>query len=313
MSETIVISSDFAGKRADIVFSELFEKFSRSQIRKFIKQGDILIDEEPIKPSRLLNGGEIATFHIPEPEPIETEPENIPLDIIFENADFIVVNKPPGMVVHAGAGVKSGTLVNALLYHCRDLSGIGGKLRPGIVHRLDKDTSGVIVAAKNDFTHNHLADQFKERTVTKEYLAIVRGVIKEDKGFYSSAIGRHKSNRIKMSSNTSSGRDSHTDWKVLKRYEGATLVEVNPKTGRTHQIRVHFSENRYPLLCDQLYGNKKSDNAAVKNISSTLNRHALHAYKLGFNNPRDNKALEFKAELPKDFKNTLNLLEANSG
>ena len=309
MPEKIVISADYAGKRADIIISELFTNFSRSQIRKHIKQGDILIDEEEFKPSRLLNGGEIATFHIPAPEPIEAKPENIPLDIIFQNPDFIVVNKPPGIVVHAGAGVRSGTLVNALLFLCKDLSGIGGKLRPGIVHRLDKDTSGIIVAAKNDYCHSNLAGQFKDRTVKKEYLAIVRGVIKKDSGSFSSVIGRHKKNRIKMSSITHSGRDSFTEWTVLKRFRKATLVQVNPKTGRTHQIRVHFSENGFPLLCDSLYGNKKSDEEVVKNISSNLNRHALHAYKLGFNDPRDGKYLEFKAEIPSDIKNALKLLE----
>ena len=309
MSEKIVITTDYAGIRADVVFSGLFERFSRSQIRKFIKQGNIRIDNEVFKPSRLLSGGEVATFDIPAPEPIEAEPEKIPLDIIFQNSDYIVINKPPGMVVHAGAGVKSGTLVNALLYHCSDLSGIGGMLRPGIVHRLDKETSGVIVAAKNDFSHSNLAAQFKDRTVTKEYLAIVRGVIKEDEGSFSSVIGRHKSNRVKMSSNTNSGRESYTEWKVLKRFNRATLVQVNPKTGRTHQIRVHFSENGYPLLCDALYGNKKADGEAVKNIQNTLGRHALHAYKLGFHGPRDNKFTKYKAEIPDDFKNTLKLLE----
>ncbi len=309
MSDKIVISSDHAGKRADIIFSELLNSFSRSQIRKFIKQGDILIDERQFKPSRLLTGGEIATFRIPEPEPIEAEAENIPIDVIFENSDFIVVNKPPGMVVHPGAGVKSGTLVNALLYRCRDLSGIGGKIRPGIVHRLDKDTSGVIVAAKNDFSHSQLASQFKDRTVKKVYLAIVRGVIKEETGTFSSIIGRHKNNRIKMSSNTNSGRDSITDWKVLKRYRNATLVQVSPRTGRTHQIRVHFSENGYPLLSDNLYGNSKSDKEVIKNIGSKLSRHALHAHKLGFNDPRGGSLQEFIAEVPDDFNNVLDLLE----
>ena len=309
MPDRIVISQDFAGKRADVIISELFTNFSRSQIRKHIKQGDILINEEQFKPSRLLSGGEIATFHIPAPEPIEAKPENIPLNIIFQNPDFIVVNKPPGLVVHAGAGVRSGTLVNALLFHCKDLSGIGGKVRPGIVHRLDKDTSGIIVAAKNDYSHSHLANQFKERTVKKEYLAIVRGVMKKDSGFFSSVIGRHKKSRVKMSSNTNSGRDSLTEWTVLKRFGKATLVQVNPKTGRTHQIRVHFSENGFPLFSDSLYGNKKSDEEVVKNISNRLSRHALHAYKLGFNDPRDGKYLEFKAEMPIDFKNALKLIE----
>lgn len=312
MPEKIVITDDYAGKRADVVFSGLFDGFSRSQIRKFIKQGNILINNMEFKPSRLLSGGEVATFDIPAPEPIEAEPENIPIEVIFQNSDFIVINKPAGMVVHAGAGVNSGTLVNALLYYCKDLSGIGGMLRPGIVHRLDKDTSGVIVAAKNDFSHSELAGQFKDRTVSKEYLAIVRGVINKDSGSFSSVIGRHKTNRVKMSGNTNSGRDAHTEWKVLKRFRRATLVQVNPKTGRTHQIRVHFSENGHPLLCDSLYGNKKADVEAVKNIQTVLGRHALHAYRLGFYGPRDNNFNEYIADMPGDFKDTLELLEQNN-
>ena len=309
MLEEIVIPNDYAGQRADIIFSELFDKFSRSQIRKFIKDGHILIEGEIFKPSKLLNGGESATLKIPAPEPIEAKPEQIGLDVIYENQDYIVINKPAGMVVHPGAGVNTGTLVNALLHHCDDLSGIGGKIRPGIVHRLDKDTSGVIVAAKNDFTHSNLVNQFKERTVSKEYLAIVHGVIKKDAGKFKSVIGRHRTNRIRMSSNTSSGRDSLTEWRVLKRFSNSSLVSVNPKTGRTHQIRVHFYENGFPLLCDQLYGSKKNDNDLFNKNTKTIMRHALHAYKLGFNDPRSNKIKEFKADIPEDLKNTLEFLE----
>lgn len=308
MQKKIVISPEYAGKRADIIFSDLFEKFSRSQIRKFIKQGSILLDGELIKPSKILAGGESAALNIPAPEPIEAQPEQIDLEIIYEDPDYIVINKPPGMVVHAGAGVKTGTLVNALLFHCKDLSGIGGRIRPGIVHRLDKETSGVMVAAKNDFAHSDLVEQFKNREVSKEYLALVHGSLKKDSGVFESKIGRHKTNRIKMSSHTSSGRDSLTEWRVLKRFNGATLVSANPKTGRTHQIRVHFSENGFPLLCDYLYGNRKLDSEIFKNGSKTLERHALHAFKLGFTHPRKRIYSEYKAEIPDDFNNTLEFL-----
>ena len=308
MNSSFFIPTDQSSERADVVFSKIFNQHSRSQIRRFIKEGHILIDGKVVKPSKILVGGEKVTVNFPEPEPIEAEPENIDLDIIYENTDYIVINKPPGMVVHAGAGNKRGTLVNALLHHCSDLSGIGGKIRPGIVHRLDKDTSGIIVAAKNDFTHSNLSDQFKEKTVTKVYLAIVHGVIKKNKGVYISEIGRHVKDRVKMSSNTNSGKKSVTNWKVLRRFESSTLVEAMPETGRTHQIRVHFTENGHPLISDILYGNKKMDKDLSKNFNGFINRHALHAKKIGFIDPRSGKFVEYEAPEPEDFKKTLNFL-----
>ncbi|MGI9534061.1 MAG: RluA family pseudouridine synthase [Thermodesulfobacteriota bacterium] len=312
MQQSFTLPRENSSKRADIIFSEIFNQHSRSQIRKYIKEGHILIDGNKIKPSKILNGGEFVSVKIPEPEPIEATPENIDLDIVYENSDFVIVNKPAGMVVHAGAGNKKGTLVNALLHHCKDLSGIGGKIRPGIVHRLDKDTSGIIVVAKNDFTHSKLADQFKNKEVSKVYLAIVHGRFKSDVGMYSSKIGRHKKNRKKMSSNTTSGRDSITNWKVLKKFNNSTLVQVMPKTGRTHQIRAHFSDNGHPLLSDILYGNSKKDKELFRNLNAKIDRHALHAYKIGFINPRNNQQVDFSAKLPNDFLNILNILEAIS-
>jgi len=312
MQQSFSLPTEHSSKRADIIFSEIFYQHSRSQIRRFIREGHILIDGSVIKPSKILNGGEIVSVKFPEPEPIEAIPENIDVDVIFEDSDLIIVNKPAGMVVHPAAGNMRGTLVNALLHHCKDLSGIGGKIRPGIVHRLDKETSGVMVVAKNDFTHSNLTDQFKNKTVLKTYLALAHGVLKPDEGSYSSKIGRHKKNRIKMSSVTHSGRDSITDWKVKKRFKNSTLVQAFPKTGRTHQIRVHFSENGHPLLSDQLYGNTKKDRDLLGNFKGQIKRHALHASKIEFINPRSKKQVEFGAVLPDDFLNTINFLEKQS-
>ena len=309
MQDSFSLPKEHSSKRADIIFSEIFNQHSRSQIRKYIRDGHILIDGNKIKPSKILSGGELVSVKFPEPEPIEATPEKIEIEIIFENSDFVIVNKPPGMVVHSGAGNRSGTLVNALLHHCKDLSGIGGKVRPGIVHRLDKDTSGIMVIAKNDFTHSKLVDQFKNKEVSKTYLAIVHGALKSDEGSYSSKIGRHKKHRIKMSSNTNTGRDSITSWKVIKKFENATLVQAMPKTGRTHQIRVHFSENGYPLLSDSLYGNSKKDKEFSRKFDGYIKRHALHATQLGFINPRTNKPVEFSSDMPDDFLNTLKYLE----
>ena len=308
MQYSFSLPQEYCSKRADIIFSEIYNLHSRSQITKYIKSGHILINGKIIKPSKILNGGELVSVKFPEPKSIEAAPEKIDVEIIFEKSDFVVVNKPAGMVVHAGAGNIRRTLVNALLYHCKDLSGIGGKIRPGIVHRLDKETSGVIVVAKNDFTHSKLAGQFQDKKVSKVYLAIVHGVLKSDEGSYSSKIGRHKKNRIKMSSNTNFGRDSKTYWKVLKRFKNSTLLQAMPETGRTHQIRVHFSENGHPLLSDKLYGNSKKDKYLFRNFNEKINRHALHAEKIRFIDPRNNEPVEFSAPMPNDFISTLDFL-----
>lgn len=309
IGKSFSIPPEFSGKRADVAFANILNNLSRSQIRKFIRDSHILLDGKTFKPSKILCGGEILSINIPPPEPIAARPENIDIEFLFEDEDIVIVNKPYGMVVHSGAGVKSGTLVNALLFKCDGLSGIGGKIRPGIVHRLDKNTSGVMVVAKNDFSHSKLVEQFKKRLVKKEYLAIVHGVIKKDFGTYSSVIGRHKTNRIKMASNTNSGRESITNWEVVRRFNNATLVKAFPETGRTHQIRVHFAESGFPLVGDSLYGFQKREKEFVKNLGKLLDRHALHSHKIGLYHPRTEKFIEYSASLPDDLKKTLSLLE----
>ena len=308
--ETFKVTEELSGKRADVVLSYFLTEYTRSQIKKLIDDKNVLVQGKPIKPSRKFDQGENIQIYLPEPQSLVAEPEDIDLDVIYEDSSIIVVNKPPGMVVHPGAGVKRGTLVNALLHHCTDLSGIGGKIRPGIVHRLDKDTSGVIVVAKNDKSHNSLVDQFKSRSVKKKYLAIVEGNLKNDSGSIDSVIGRDPINRKKMSSKSRSGRESLTQYKVIKRFSVACLVEAEPKTGRTHQIRVHLSENGYPLLADKIYGHKKQRNKLLTEAEKKIGRHALHAAQLGFSHPETGKWVEYKAHIPNDFKDALEYLES---
>ncbi|MEM7008086.1 MAG: RluA family pseudouridine synthase [Thermodesulfobacteriota bacterium] len=298
--EIFEVTQELSGKRADVVLSHFLSDHTRSQIKKLIEDHNVLVNGEPVKPSKKFDKGELISVNVPEPTSIDAEPEDIEIEVIYEDSDIIAVNKPAGMVVHPGAGVRSGTLVNALLFKCKDLSGIGGKIRPGIVHRLDKDTSGVIVAAKNDKAHNSLVDQFKSRTVKKRYLAIVLGNIKEDSGAFKSQIGRDPVNRVKMSSKSKSGRESLTLWKVIKRYGMATFVEAEPKTGRTHQIRVHFSENGYPILADRVYGNKKQRDTILAKGEKEIGRQALHANKIGFSHPYTSKWIELEAPVPED-------------
>lgn len=311
-TETFLIPPGLSGKRADVVLSRFLPGHTRSQIKRLIAEKHVLVDGEPIKPSKKFDGGEVVRVTLPAPQPIDAEPEDIPVNILYEDDYIAVVDKPPGMTVHPGAGVRSGTLVNALLFKCKNLSGIGGKIRPGIVHRLDKDTSGVMVVAKNDLSHNSLVHQFKTRSVQKKYLAIVEGKIKKESGTFSSKIGRHPADRKKMSSRAKSGRESLTLWKVVKRFKDATLVEAEPKTGRTHQIRVHFSENGCPILADAVYGHKKQKSPALNLAAKKVGRQALHASKIGFLHPHTQEFVEFTAPLPGDMNDALNIL-AESG
>ncbi len=307
--ETFEITEEMSGKRADVVLAHFLSDHTRSQIKKLIDENNVLVKGQPIKPSKKFDKGEIIYVNLPAPVSIDAEPEDIDIEVIYEDSSIIVSNKPAGMVVHPGAGVKTGTLVNALLYRCKDLSGIGGKIRPGIVHRLDKDTSGVIVAAKNDQAHNSLVNQFKAREVKKRYLAIVEGNIKEDSGSFASQIGRDPNNRIKMSSKSKAGRESLTLWNVLKRFNSTSLVEAEPKTGRTHQIRVHFSENGFPILADKVYGHKKQRNEVLTKAAKEIGRQALHASKIGFMHPETKKWVEFEAPIPEDMQRALSYLE----
>ncbi|HSG30005.1 MAG TPA: RluA family pseudouridine synthase [Thermodesulfobacteriota bacterium] len=306
--DEIIIPKSFAGKRADTTISDLLPSITRVQIKRLIDEHHILINELPFKPSRKLSGGETVRIEHVEPEEIDIVPQDIEIDFIYEDRDIVVINKPPGISVHPGAGIKSGTLVNALLYKCKNLSGIGGKIRPGIVHRLDKDTSGIMVVAKNNLSHNHLVEQFKGRTIKKKYLALLIGNPKEQTGEITLPIGRHRTNRIKFSSDSNSTKTALTKWSVVKRFKGACLCEAEPYTGRTHQIRVHFSEIGYPVLGDKLYG-KKIQDAVINNISKNLGRQALHAFSLSFEHPRDGKSLYFEAQIPHDMKEAIRELE----
>ncbi len=271
----------------------------------------VLVNGRLVKPSKRLSGGEEVLVTILPPEPIRLEPEELPIPIIYQDDHIVVVDKPPHVSVHPGAGISTGTLVNALLTICGSLSGIGGKLRPGIVHRLDKDTSGVIVVAKNDRAHRLLANQFKSRLVEKTYLAIVTGVMKGEAGTIDAPIGRHPAERKKMSTKSKAGRAALTEWRVLERLNGATLLEVRPKTGRTHQVRVHLKELGYPLLGDRLYGPKKYPSPILGRAAKALGRHALHASSLAFDHPCSGQRVRFEAPMPGDMEDALKLLRVN--
>lgn len=282
-----------AGRRMDAWLSEQIEELTRSAVQRLIQDGCVTADGKPLAKNYKITGKETVAVMLPEPEPVDVVPQNIPLDVVFEDDDVIVVNKPKGLVVHPAPGHPDGTLVNALLYHCGDsLSGIGGELRPGIVHRIDRDTSGLIIAAKNDFAHQKLAAQLADHTLARIYHCIVVGNLHEDSGTIDAPIGRHPVDRKKMAV-VHDGRHAVTHWRVLKRYRGYTYVECRLETGRTHQIRVHMASISHPILGDTVYGNKKE--------VSGLQGQCLHAVGLRFIHPRTEKAVELHCELPEAF------------
>lgn len=287
-------------KRVDVFLAELIDDFSRSYIQKGIEEGWVKVNGKTVKPNYKLKCGDVVEAQIPAPKALSLEPENIPLDIIYEDQDIIVINKPRGMVVYPAPGNYSGTLVNALLYHAKDLSGINGVLRPGIVHRLDKDTSGAIVVAKNDQAHRALADQFKGKKVKKTYLAIVWGNLPEDRATIEAPIGRHPVKRVEMAVDAKHGKEAITHFKVLERFGDFTFVEVNIETGRTHQIRVHMSYIGHPVVGDPLYSRKKNP--------FDIKGQALHAFRLGLYHPRSGEFMTFEAPVPEDFNEILNIL-----
>jgi len=277
---------------------------SRSQIRNLIAQDKIKVNGSPVKPSYILKNGDVIDLSLPENRELKIRAEDIPLDIIFEDEHLIVVNKPADMIVHPAGKINSGTLVNALLYHCQDsLSGIGGMIRPGIVHRLDKDTSGLMVVAKDDLAHLSLSKQIKEHQVTKKYIALVHGNLKDDSGIIDAPIGRSLKNRKKMAVTEGKSREAITHFKVLKRFSGYTLVEATLRTGRTHQIRVHLAFIGHPIVGDQLYGHKRQ--------GLSIHRQALHSYVLGFVHPLSKKYMEFSAPLPQDMQELIDCLEGD--
>jgi len=296
---TIAVSD--AGSRLDhflAIQSDL--GLSRSQIARLIKEGQIKVNQEETKASHKLKIGDKITLTIPLPKKLDVIPEELPLNIMYEDDDLVVVNKARGMTVHPGAGRETGTLVNALLQHCTNLSGIGGVLRPGIVHRLDKDTSGLIVIAKSDLAHQALSKQFKERKVSKKYLALVHGIVKQNEGVVETLIGRHRVKRKKMAVLEAGGKEAITHYRVVERFKQYALVELDLKTGRTHQIRVHMNYLGFPLVGDPIYGKKKE---AFKTAGQLL-----HAAKLGFTHPRTGEYLEFTAPLPEDMREIIKKL-----
>lgn len=301
-----------SGKRLDQFLSEIDLNLSRSQAKNLIQKHHILLNQKLAKASVHVKAGDRISGTLPEPKPLSLEPEPLPLNILYEDSSVIVIDKPPGLVVHPAYGSLSGTLVNALLYHCQDLAGINGVLRPGIVHRLDKDTSGVMVVAKDDEAFQHLTKQFKNRTVKKVYSAIVYGRFSQDEGLIDSAIGRHPSERKRMSTRTKRGKEAITRWKKVEEFDGCTLLEVFPQTGRTHQIRVHLSSIGHPVLGDPLYGRKGRPGTihdpVLKECVKRMNRQALHAQRLEFTHPRSGERVQFISPIPQDMKEALEWL-----
>ncbi|GAJ38715.1 RluA family pseudouridine synthase [Saccharococcus caldoxylosilyticus] len=296
------IDEEYDNERIDKVIAALNEEWSRSKVQQWIKNGLVTVNDRSVKANYKCEAGDVVVIRLPEPEPLHVEPEPIPLDIYYEDADVLVVNKPRGMVVHPAPGHMRGTLVNALLAHCTDLSGINGVLRPGIVHRIDKDTSGLLMVAKNDVAHQSLVDQLVKKTVTRKYKAIVHGVIPHDYGTIDAPIGRDKRDRKKMTVTEENGKEAVTHFRVLERFRHYTFIECQLETGRTHQIRVHMKYIGYPLAGDPQYGPKKT---------LPIDGQALHAGVLGFTHPRTGEYLEFEAPLPPEFEAILQWLRKN--
>ena len=302
-----------SGQRLDIFLPQNDPSLSRSQVKRAIEEGDVLVNNLTPKPSQRLKEGDVIRLSLKQAQESIAIPQEIPLNIVYEDAAIIVVNKEAGMVVHPAPGNYDRTLVNALLFHCHDLSGIGGVVRPGIVHRLDKGTSGLIVVAKTDEAHRNLTDQFVRHDVHKTYQAIVWGDVKGNHGEIILPVGRHPGDRKKMSTKSKRGRDAITLWKAKERYGVATLLDVEIMTGRTHQIRVHLSDRGYPVIGDAVYGNASKisaiKDAALKAQLKALSRQALHAAKLSFLHPSSNDRIVFTAEMPEDMANLCRLFE----
>ncbi len=299
--QELTVEAEDTGTRLDVWVTKNCQELSRSYVQKLITDGLIKVNDDGIKANYKVKAGDCITIEIPPDAEVEVVPEDIPLDVLYEDSDVIVINKPKGMVVHPAPGNYSGTLVNALLWHCKDLSGINGMLRPGIVHRLDKDTSGVIMAAKNDFAHAGLAEQIKDHTVTRRYLALVHGIMVEPAGVVDAPIGRDPKDRKKMAVVTRNSKNAVTHYKVLDRFKEYTFVECRLETGRTHQIRVHLSYLGHPVVGDPLYGTRKNH--------FSLKGQLLHAAVLGFYHPRSGEYMEFITGLPKYYENVLNTLK----
>ncbi|TLM65222.1 MAG: RluA family pseudouridine synthase [Deltaproteobacteria bacterium] len=314
-SRELLAGQESAGERLDRFLAEQLPELTRSQVKRLIDDGLVSVAGVAVKAGLKLRGGETIGIFLPEAAPVAAAPEAIPLAVLYEDPHLIVIDKPAHMVVHPAPGHRGGTLVNALLHHCQDLSGIGGALRPGIVHRLDKDTSGVMVATKDDPTHQQLARQFKAHTITRRYRALVHGLVQNQEGTIDRPIGRHPAERLKMSSSTRRGRRAVTHWQVLRRYDRdrLTLLDLALETGRTHQIRVHLAEMNLPVVGDPLYGSAGRARALadprLRKLVERLDRQFLHAWQLGFVHPQSGQPLEFRAPLPPELQEVIDYLE----
>lgn len=298
MSEHIEITAEESGERIDALLARLVPELTRSAAQRLLEEGLVTFGGVPVKKNRRTEPGEVYAALLPEPELPEPEPQDIPLDIVYEDADVVVVNKPRGMVVHPAPGHPDGTLVNALLRHCGEsLSGVGGERRPGIVHRIDKDTSGLIIAAKNDFAHLALSAQLADRSLSRVYEAVARGEFREEAGTVDAPIGRHPTERKRMAVTERGSRPAVTHWEVIARYRGWTHIRCRLETGRTHQIRVHMAYIGHPLLGDMVYGAKKPERG--------LEGQCLHARELKFLHPRTGEAIHLSTELPEYFQQVL--------
>lgn len=301
MKQELYVTEETAGDRIDKFLAEQCGELSRSFLQKLLKSGAVSVNSRPVKASYKASEGDFISFEVPDAVEPEIVPEEIPLDIVYEDHDVILVNKPKGMVVHPAAGHYSGTLVNALMYHCKDdLSGINGVLRPGIVHRIDMDTTGILIACKNDLAHASIAAQLKEHSITRRYQAIVYGSFPDEEGVIDAPVGRNPKDRKKMCVNVQNGKRAVTHYKVLNRFQGFTHIECRLETGRTHQIRVHMAHIGHPLLGDAVYGPAK--------CPYSLRGQTLHAGVLGFCHPRTGEYLEFSAPLPEYFERLLRIL-----
>ncbi|MFO7665402.1 MAG: RluA family pseudouridine synthase [Desulfobacterales bacterium] len=312
---TICVDGSVSGKRLDIVVSSFLPSCSRSLAASLIRKGNILVQDNLKKPGYRVIPGDKISGTIPDPDPICFTPEPIEINILYQDSDIIVINKAPGIVVHPAPGHYSGTIVNALLFHCSDLAGIGGEMRPGIVHRLDKDTSGVLVVAKNDSAHAFLSSQFRERKIQKKYLALVYGSMEQDSGSIKLSIGRDTSDRKKMSVVTRKPRIAETHWKVENRLEGVSLISIDLKTGRTHQIRVHCSAIKHPVVGDKVYGHGRinasnKNNKEINELFKSVKRQMLHAWRIRFCHPSTNNIMEFEAPVPDDMAELIYSLKA---
>ena len=297
--DNIIINNSENNKRIDLYLIDKID-MSRSKIQDKLKKGEILVNEKQVKSSYILKENDVISFNIEEKIDTDIEPENIPLDIVYEDNDVIVVNKKNGMVVHPAPGNNHGTLVNALLYHSKNLSKVNGEFRPGIVHRIDAYTTGLLMIAKNDRAHEILAKQLEEKTTTRKYVALVWGVIEHDTGTIDAPIGRDEKDRKKMAVTSLNSKKAITHFRVLERYKNASLIELQLETGRTHQIRVHMNYIGYPVVNDPVYGRRK----LINNDGQ-----CLHAKTLGFVHPTTGKYMEFTSELPDKFINILNIIK----